>query len=117
MGASSYVLRGYDGTASLCSACHGAGRLGPRQQGRDPATRLEPLRVVTKVDHRRLRRDVCENWECALMEEGAVTLQGCDAGDRHSDVGGHRGEGRAALAAADGEGALIGVGPVLSDHS
>jgi tRNA-splicing ligase RtcB len=70
MGASSYVLRGAGAMASLCSACHGAGRLGPRQQGRrGPATELEPLRVVTKVDHRRLRRDVREDWERALMEE------------------------------------------------
>jgi tRNA-splicing ligase RtcB len=70
MGASSYVLRGTGATASLCSACHGAGRLGPRQQGRrGSAAELEPLRVVTKVDQRRLRRDVRENWERALMEE------------------------------------------------
>lgn len=70
MGASSYVLRGHGATASLCSACHGAGRLAPRQQGRrGSTTELEPLRVVTKVDHRRLRRDVRQDWERALMEE------------------------------------------------
>lgn len=70
MGAASYVLRGMGATASLCSACHGAGRLAPRQQGRrGSSAELEPLRVVTKVDHRRLRRDVRENWERALMEE------------------------------------------------
>jgi tRNA-splicing ligase RtcB len=70
MGASSYVLRGHGATASLCSACHGAGRLGPRQQGRrGSAAELEPLRVVTKVDQRRLRRDVRQDWERSLMEE------------------------------------------------
>jgi tRNA-splicing ligase RtcB len=70
MGASSYVLRGAGATASLCSACHGAGRLGPRQQGRrGSSAELDPLRVVTKIDHRRLRRDVREDWERALMEE------------------------------------------------
>lgn len=70
MGASSYVLRGHGATASLCSACHGAGRQAPRQQARRGSTvELEPLRVVTKVDHRRLRRDVRADWERALLEE------------------------------------------------
>jgi tRNA-splicing ligase RtcB len=56
--------------ASLCSACHGAGRLAPRQQARQrSAAELEPLRVVTKVDGRRLRRDVREEWERSLLEE------------------------------------------------
>src|SRR5262249_41997325 len=59
MGASSYVLRGHGAVASLCSACHGAGRLAPRQQARrGSAEELGSLRVVTKVDARRLRRDV-----------------------------------------------------------
>lgn len=70
MGASSYVLRGHGSVASLCSACHGAGRLAPRQQARQgSAAELEPLRVVTKVDGRRLRRDVREEWERSLLEE------------------------------------------------
>jgi tRNA-splicing ligase RtcB (3'-phosphate/5'-hydroxy nucleic acid ligase) len=70
MGASSYVLRGYGLAASLCSACHGAGRLAPRQQARRGSTaELEPLRVVTKVDQRRLRRDVRTDWERSLLEE------------------------------------------------
>ena len=70
MGASSYVLRGHGATASLCSACHGAGRLAPRQQARRGSTaELEPLRVVTKVDQRRLRRDVRADWERSLLEE------------------------------------------------
>lgn len=70
MGASSFVMRGHGSVASLCSACHGAGRLGPRQQARRGSTEeLEPLRVVTKVDGRRLRRDVREEWERALLEE------------------------------------------------
>ena len=70
MGASSYVLRGHGSVASLCSACHGAGRLAPRQQARQgSAAELEPLRVVTKIDGRRLRRDVREEWERSLLEE------------------------------------------------
>jgi tRNA-splicing ligase RtcB (3'-phosphate/5'-hydroxy nucleic acid ligase) len=70
MGSSSYVLRGHGSVASLCSACHGAGRLAPRQQSRQGSTaELETLRVVTKVDGRRLRRDVREEWERSLLEE------------------------------------------------
>jgi tRNA-splicing ligase RtcB len=70
MGASSYVLRGHGSVASLCSGCHGAGRSAPRQQGRrGSAAELEPLRVVTKVDGKRLRRDVRAEWERALLEE------------------------------------------------
>lgn len=70
MGASSYVLRGHGAVASLCSACHGAGRLAPRQQARRGSTaELEPLRIVTKVDGRRLRRDVRAEWERSLLEE------------------------------------------------
>jgi tRNA-splicing ligase RtcB len=70
MGASSYVLRGHGAVASLCSACHGAGRMAPRQQARQgSAHELEPLRVVTRVDAKRLRRDVRAEWERALLEE------------------------------------------------
>ena len=70
MGTSSYLLRGHGSVASLCSACHGAGRRAPRQQGRQgSAAELEPLRVVTRVDGKRLRRDVRMEWERALLEE------------------------------------------------
>ncbi len=70
MGSSSYVLRGHGSVASLCSACHGAGRIAPRQKGRQGSTEeLEPLRVVTKVDGRHLRRDIREDWERSLLEE------------------------------------------------
>ncbi|HRD78215.1 MAG TPA: RtcB family protein [Hyphomicrobiaceae bacterium] len=70
MGASSFVLRGHGSVASLCSACHGAGRLAPRQQARHGAEgELAALRVVTKVDGRRLRPDVRAEWQRALSEE------------------------------------------------
>ncbi len=70
MGASSFVLRGHGSVASLCSACHGAGRIAARQQARlGPTSELAPLRVVTKVDGRRLRRDIREEWERSLLEE------------------------------------------------
>ncbi len=70
MGASSFVLRGHGNTASLCSCCHGAGRIAPRRQGRKgDIAELDPLRIVTKVDAKRLRRDVREEWERAVLEE------------------------------------------------
>ena len=70
MGAASYVLRGHGSVGSLCSACHGAGRLAPRQQSRrGPTDEIDRLRVVTKVDGRRLRSDVREEWERSLLEE------------------------------------------------
>ena len=70
MGASSFVLRGHGSVASLCSSCHGAGRIAARQQARlGPTSELAPLRVVTKVDGRRLRRDIRDEWERSLLEE------------------------------------------------
>ena len=70
MGSASYVLRGHGSVASLCSACHGAGRRAPRQQARGGSTaEIEALRIVTKIDGRRLRRDIREEWERALLEE------------------------------------------------
>ncbi|MGR8935464.1 MAG: RtcB family protein [Gammaproteobacteria bacterium] len=70
MGSSSYVLRGHGLESSLCSACHGAGRLAPRQQGRKRATtELEKLRIVTKLNPKNLRRDIAVEHQKALMEE------------------------------------------------
>lgn len=70
MGAASWLLRGHGAVASLCSACHGAGRLAPRQQARRGASaEIERLRIVTKVDGRRLRPDIRTEWERSLMEE------------------------------------------------
>ncbi|MGH6815823.1 MAG: RtcB family protein [Hyphomicrobiaceae bacterium] len=70
MGSASYVLRGHGSVASLCSACHGAGRLAPRRSARQGSVQeLETLRIVTKVDDKRLRRDVRAEWQRALLEE------------------------------------------------
>ena len=44
--------------------------MAPRQQARrGPTAELEPLRIVTKADQRRLRRDVRAEWERSLLEE------------------------------------------------
>jgi tRNA-splicing ligase RtcB len=61
---------GLGAVASLCSAPHGAGRKTARGTGRKAAaTELEPLRIVTKIDLRTVRRDVAAEYERDLMEE------------------------------------------------
>jgi tRNA-splicing ligase RtcB (3'-phosphate/5'-hydroxy nucleic acid ligase) len=78
MGAASYLLAGSGNTASLCSACHGAGRALSRGKSRrvDEATYQETfarLRVVTPIDPGaadvRFRRDVLAQYHDHLKEE------------------------------------------------
>jgi tRNA-splicing ligase RtcB len=70
MGDASYVLRGLGSVASLCSAPHGAGRKTARGTGRRATTsELEPLRIVTKIDLKSVRREIAEEYEKDLMEE------------------------------------------------
>lgn len=78
MGASSYLLAGRGNTASLCSACHGAGRALSRGQSRNADEDLyrdtfSRLRVVTPIDPKsaavRLRRDVLAQYHDRLKEE------------------------------------------------
>jgi tRNA-splicing ligase RtcB len=70
MGASSFVLRGLGAEEALGSASHGAGRLAPRQETRKgEAGELSALRVVTKVDPRRVRADVAAECLKGLLEE------------------------------------------------
>ena len=74
MGDASYVLRGEGAAASLCSACHGAGRVASRQTARHADhEELARLRVVTKVDpdsHAfRSRPDLVQEWRRTLLEE------------------------------------------------
>ena len=70
MGAQSWVLKGMGGTANLRSAPHGAGRLASRGEGRKgPRTELSALRIVTKVDPSRVRRDVADELARNLLEE------------------------------------------------
>lgn len=89
MGAPSWLLCGLGLEESLCSAPHGAGRVASRGEGRRASpTELSALRLVTKVDRVRVRRDVAEEIARDLLEEapsmykpGTAVVQTCaDAG-------------------------------------
>lgn len=70
MGDASYILKGHGCVASLCSAPHGAGRLAARGAGRRASTdEMETLRVVTKIDLAKVRRDIADEYRKDLMEE------------------------------------------------
>ncbi len=78
MGASSFLLAGAGQPASLCSACHGAGRALSRGAATDvdPAKAdraLAELEVVTSIDpaapHLRTRQDVLEKHRQRVLEE------------------------------------------------
>ena len=70
MGDASYLLKGHGSVASLCSAPHGAGRVTARGEGRRAdVSEMKHLRVVTKLDLARTRRDVAEEYMTTLMEE------------------------------------------------
>lgn len=70
MGDASYVLRGNGSVGSLCSAPHGAGRITARGEGRrGDIKELDTIRVVTKMDPRKTRRDVADELIKNLMEE------------------------------------------------
>ena len=70
MGDCSYVLKGRGSMASLCSAPHGAGRLAARGEGRrGDLAELKQIRVVTKVDLAKVRRDIAEEYGRDLLEE------------------------------------------------
>lgn len=70
MGDASYVLRGCGNVASLCSAPHGAGRAVARGVGRHSSPeQLDKLRIVTKIDLAKARRDVAEQYRKDLLEE------------------------------------------------
>jgi tRNA-splicing ligase RtcB (3'-phosphate/5'-hydroxy nucleic acid ligase) len=76
MGSSSFILSGLGLQDSFCSACHGAGRAKARQQGRRTSEEF-PCRVVTKIDPRRVRRDIRDDYMKSLMEE---------APDKYKDI-------------------------------
>lgn len=76
MGSSSFILAGLGNRQSFCSACHGAGRAKARQQGRSTSQEL-PCRVVTKIDPRRVRKDIRDDYMKSLMEE---------APDKYKDI-------------------------------
>lgn len=70
MGDASYVLKGRGSLASLCSAPHWAGRLTARGAGRRASTNeMEAIRVVTKIDLAKVRRDIADQYKKDLMEE------------------------------------------------
>jgi tRNA-splicing ligase RtcB (3'-phosphate/5'-hydroxy nucleic acid ligase) len=78
MGAASYLLQGQGNEESLCSACHGAGRVLSRGKSRNVDAKLyretfDRLRVVTPIDptsHEvRTRRDVLAEYHARLQEE------------------------------------------------
>jgi tRNA-splicing ligase RtcB len=78
MGAASYLLAGSGSEASLCSACHGAGRSLSRGRSRRVdedrySDTFSRLRVVTPIDPKaadvRLRRDVLAQYHDRLKEE------------------------------------------------
>lgn len=72
MGSASFVLRGHGNTASLCSACHGAGRVAPRGAARlKKSNELSRLRVISKLrpEILRMRPDIAGEVERGLLEE------------------------------------------------
>lgn len=70
MGDASYVLKGRGNVASLCSAPHGAGRVVARGEGRRAnLDEVKRIRIVTKLDMARTRKDVAEEYMRSLMEE------------------------------------------------
>lgn len=70
MGDASYVLRGMGSAGSLCSAPHGAGRIAARGEGRRrDVSEMAKIRVVTKIDPARVRRDIADELQRTLMEE------------------------------------------------
>lgn len=70
MGDASYVLKGHGNVASLCSAPHGAGRLAARGFGRKASSdEIQTIRMVTKVDLNRIRKDIADEYRKDLMEE------------------------------------------------
>ena len=70
MGDASYVLRGHGAVTSLCSAPHGAGRLTARGESRrGNVGELDTIRIVTKIDPKKTRRDVADELRKNLMEE------------------------------------------------
>ncbi len=70
MGDASYVLKGNGSLASLCSAPHGAGRITARGEGRrGDIKELDTVRVITKMDPKKVRKDIRDELIKNLMEE------------------------------------------------
>lgn len=71
MGDYSYVLVGHGNEASLCSACHGAGRKTARTGSKASIQELDAIRVITKMDPDRVRSrpDIIADYKKSLAEE------------------------------------------------
>lgn len=69
MGTASWLLAGLGSAESLESAPHGAGRVLSRNAGRAAEAEEGPIRVVTRVNLARTRRDVAAELARALAEE------------------------------------------------
>lgn len=70
MGDSSYLLCGHGNSKALCSACHGAGRKTARSGARTASHELDSIRLVTKLDPRRVfRKDIIEDYKKSIAEE------------------------------------------------
>lgn len=70
MGDSSYLLCGHGNTHALCSACHGAGRKTARSGARNASQELDSIRLITKLDPRRIvRKDIIEDYKKSIAEE------------------------------------------------
>lgn len=68
MGSDSFLMVGEGLEDSFCSACHGAGRTKPRQQGRASQSEMT-CRVVTKINPKHVRKDIRDDYMKSLMEE------------------------------------------------
>lgn len=67
MGTSSYIMVGHGSEESFCSACHGAGRIRPRQGARKLSQ--NPCRVISKIDPHGLRKEIRDDYMKSLAEE------------------------------------------------
>lgn len=73
MGDFSYVLCGHGSMASLCSACHGAGRKTARKGSAEHQAELSKIRLITKIDPKSPmffgRSDILDDYHRSLAEE------------------------------------------------
>lgn len=72
MGDLSWLLKSKGNEDSLCSACHGAGRLARRGDARHGTLeRLDKCRVITKIDvnDSNIRKDIRDQIKTTLLEE------------------------------------------------
>ncbi|MFA5490083.1 MAG: RtcB family protein [Candidimonas sp.] len=69
IGDSSYLMAGKGNKESLCSCCHGAGRIKPRQGQRKETSEFDQLRVITRIDPTKVRSDIAKAYLASMAEE------------------------------------------------